>query len=111
MSSSIRFLFILILMVIVSKVGDCIFDFNCVVYMLIIIQAITSTGIKKGDAFLADVNSQLKNKNLTTDVKVDTNSNVSIYFSFAILLTSNVDRYMYGLSMFCLNLFHFECNS
>lgn len=40
-------------------------------------QAITSTGIKKGEAFLADVSSQLKNKNITTDVKVDTNSNVS----------------------------------
>lgn len=43
--------------------------------------AITSTGIKKGDAFLADVNSQLKSKNLTTDVKVDTNSNVYTTFT------------------------------
>ncbi|XP_010242364.1 PREDICTED: mitochondrial outer membrane protein porin of 36 kDa [Nelumbo nucifera] len=38
--------------------------------------AITSTGLKKGELFLADVNTQLKNKNITTDVKVDTNSNV-----------------------------------
>ncbi|KAL5988575.1 hypothetical protein ACLOJK_026672 [Asimina triloba] len=38
--------------------------------------AITSTGVKKGDLFLADVNTQLKNKNITTDVKVDTNSNL-----------------------------------
>ncbi|KDP21225.1 hypothetical protein JCGZ_21696 [Jatropha curcas] len=38
--------------------------------------AITSTGIKKGELFLADVSSQLKNKNITTDVKVDTNSNL-----------------------------------
>ncbi|KAI4314210.1 hypothetical protein L6164_027144 [Bauhinia variegata] len=38
--------------------------------------AITSTGIKKGEVFLADVATQLKNKNITTDVKVDTNSNV-----------------------------------
>ncbi|KAJ6771308.1 MITOCHONDRIAL OUTER MEMBRANE PROTEIN PORIN 3 [Salix koriyanagi] len=38
--------------------------------------AITSTGIKKGDLFLADISSQLKNKNITTDVKVDTNSNL-----------------------------------
>ncbi|KAG8366298.1 hypothetical protein BUALT_Bualt17G0061800 [Buddleja alternifolia] len=38
--------------------------------------AITSSGTKKGDLFLADVNTQLKNKNITTDVKVDTNSNV-----------------------------------
>ncbi|KAI3904898.1 hypothetical protein MKW92_045561 [Papaver armeniacum] len=36
--------------------------------------AITSTGIKKGELFIADVNTQLKNKNITTDVKVDTNS-------------------------------------
>ncbi|KAJ8632857.1 hypothetical protein MRB53_026193 [Persea americana] len=38
--------------------------------------AITSTGIKKGDVFLADINTQLKNKNITTDIKVDTNSNL-----------------------------------
>ncbi|XP_059648885.1 mitochondrial outer membrane protein porin of 36 kDa-like [Cornus florida] len=38
--------------------------------------AITSSGIKKGDLFLADVNTQLKNKNITTDIKVDTKSNV-----------------------------------
>lgn len=40
-------------------------------------QAISSTGIKKGELFLADVSTQLKNKNITTDIKVDTNSNVS----------------------------------
>lgn len=38
--------------------------------------AITSTGIKKGELFLADLNTQLKNKNVTTDIKVDTNSNL-----------------------------------
>ncbi|KAL8518796.1 hypothetical protein ACS0TY_009956 [Phlomoides rotata] len=38
--------------------------------------AITSTGTKKGEQLLADVNTQLKNKNITTDIKVDTNSNV-----------------------------------
>ncbi|XP_059447791.1 mitochondrial outer membrane protein porin of 36 kDa [Corylus avellana] len=38
--------------------------------------AITSTGIKKGELFLADVSTQLKNKNITTDIKVDTNSNL-----------------------------------
>ncbi|OVA00303.1 Eukaryotic porin/Tom40 [Macleaya cordata] len=36
--------------------------------------AITSSGTKKGELFLADINTQLKNKNITTDVKVDTNS-------------------------------------
>ena len=45
--------------------------------MVIALQAITSSGTKKGDLFLADVNTQLKNKNITTDVKVDTHSNVS----------------------------------
>ncbi|OMO79215.1 hypothetical protein CCACVL1_13847 [Corchorus capsularis] len=38
--------------------------------------AITSAGTKKGDLFLADVNTQLKNRNVTTDIKVDTNSNL-----------------------------------
>ena len=38
--------------------------------------AITSSGTKKGDLFLADVNTQLKNKNITTDIKVDTSSNL-----------------------------------
>jgi voltage-dependent anion channel protein 2 len=38
--------------------------------------AITSSAIKKGDIFLADVNTQLKNKNVTTDIKVDTSSNL-----------------------------------
>ncbi|XP_044494631.1 mitochondrial outer membrane protein porin of 36 kDa [Mangifera indica] len=38
--------------------------------------SITSSGIKKGELFLADVSTQLKNKNITTDFKVDTNSNL-----------------------------------
>lgn len=38
--------------------------------------AITSSGTKKGELFVADVNTQLKNKNITTDIKVDTNSNL-----------------------------------
>ncbi|KAI5390496.1 hypothetical protein KIW84_075708 [Lathyrus oleraceus] len=40
--------------------------------------AITSSGTKKGELFLGDVNTQLKNKNITTDIKVDTNSNLFI---------------------------------
>ncbi|KAM0010472.1 putative Porin domain superfamily, eukaryotic porin/Tom40 [Helianthus debilis subsp. tardiflorus] len=39
--------------------------------------AITSSGTKKGDLFLADVNTQLKRNNITTDIKVDINSNLS----------------------------------
>ncbi|CAH9118595.1 unnamed protein product [Cuscuta epithymum] len=38
--------------------------------------AITSSGSKKGDVFVADVNIKLKNKNVITDIKVDTNSNL-----------------------------------
>lgn len=47
------------------------------------VQAITSSGIKKGDLVIADVNTQLKNKNITTDIKVDTNSNVSSSYRFS----------------------------
>ncbi|XP_031505405.1 mitochondrial outer membrane protein porin of 36 kDa-like [Nymphaea colorata] len=36
--------------------------------------AITTSGTKKGDLLLADINTQLKNRNVTTDIKVDTNS-------------------------------------
>ncbi|KAH6822631.1 voltage dependent anion channel 1 [Perilla frutescens var. hirtella] len=43
--------------------------------------AITSSGTKKDDLFLADVNTQLKTKNITTDVKVDTSSNVYTTFT------------------------------
>ncbi|KAL0377509.1 UNVERIFIED_CONTAM: Mitochondrial outer membrane protein porin of [Sesamum radiatum] len=39
-------------------------------------ETLTSTGIKKGDLFLADVNTQLKHKNVTTDIKLDTSSNL-----------------------------------
>ncbi|KAF3775710.1 hypothetical protein EJ110_NYTH49780 [Nymphaea thermarum] len=35
---------------------------------------ITTSGTKKGDLLLAEVNTQLKNRNVTTDIKVDTNS-------------------------------------
>ncbi|GMH27607.1 hypothetical protein Nepgr_029450 [Nepenthes gracilis] len=38
--------------------------------------AITSSGTKKGELFLADVSTKLINKNITTDVKLDTSSNV-----------------------------------
>lgn len=36
----------------------------------------TSTGVRKGEAFVGDVVAQFKNKNVTTDIKVDTNSNI-----------------------------------
>ncbi|GER29418.1 voltage-dependent anion channel [Striga asiatica] len=37
---------------------------------------LTSSGTKKGELFLADINTQLKHKNVTTDIKVDTASNL-----------------------------------
>ncbi|KAL2552330.1 Mitochondrial outer membrane protein porin 1 [Forsythia ovata] len=37
---------------------------------------LTSSRTKKGDIFLADINTQSKHKNITTDVKVDTSSNL-----------------------------------
>ncbi|VFQ64356.1 unnamed protein product [Cuscuta campestris] len=36
--------------------------------------AITSSGSKKGDLFVADLN--IKSKKITTDIKVDSNSNI-----------------------------------
>lgn len=38
----------------------------------------TSSGTKKGELFAGDVNTQFKNKNVTTDLKVDTASNVYV---------------------------------
>lgn len=38
--------------------------------------AITTSGTRKGDLLFADINTQLKNKNIITDVKVDSNSKV-----------------------------------
>ncbi|KAL2484603.1 Mitochondrial outer membrane protein porin 1 [Abeliophyllum distichum] len=40
--------------------------------------AITSSGTNKGGLLFADINTQLKNNNITTDVKVDTNSKVYV---------------------------------
>ena len=61
---------------------------------ILLLQAITSSGIKKGEVFVADVNTQLKNKNITTDIKVDTDSNVSSPFSCLDVL--------FCYSMYCL---------
>jgi voltage-dependent anion channel protein 2 len=37
--------------------------------------AFTSTGIEKGEIFLKDLNAQLNNNNITTNIKVDISSN------------------------------------
>lgn len=71
--------FVLLLLGLFGKLTFCVLP-----------QAITSSGTKKGDLFLADVNTQLKNKNITTDIKVDTNSNVSTAVcSFVIFFISS----------------------
>ena len=51
----------------------------CDLDLYLLLQAITASGTRKSELFLADVNTQLKNKNITTDIKVDTDSNVSLY--------------------------------
>ncbi|CAN1272189.1 Mitochondrial outer membrane protein porin of 34 kDa [Linum perenne] len=38
--------------------------------------AITHSATKKGELFVADITTQRKNKNVTTDIKVDTDSNI-----------------------------------
>ena len=55
------------------------------IYFIFHCQTLTSTGTKKGELFLADVNTQLKNKNITTDIKVDTGSNVRLIVCFSML--------------------------
>jgi hypothetical protein len=42
--------------------------------------AFTSNAVKHRDAFLGDVTTSFRNKNITADVKVDTKSNVSMLF-------------------------------
>ncbi|KAI4339366.1 hypothetical protein MLD38_024317 [Melastoma candidum] len=44
--------------------------------------ALTASGTKKGELVLGDVTTQLKSKNVTADVKVDTNSNVITTVTF-----------------------------
>ncbi|KAM3339939.1 putative protein isoform X5 [Capsicum galapagoense] len=38
-------------------------------------KVLSSSGWKKGILFLDDVNAQLRNKNITTDIKLDSSSN------------------------------------
>lgn len=74
-----------------------------------LLQAITSTGIKKGDLFLADINTQLKNKNITTDIKVDTNSNVwhvRFHISFILLGQLMIIYFCTWLKSFPCEIFH-----
>ncbi|KAG8498956.1 hypothetical protein CXB51_005323 [Gossypium anomalum] len=64
----------------VSSPSLCIFYFLekgcCLIVYSLTGVAITSIGMEKCDLFLADVNTQLKSRNVTTDIKVDTSSNL-----------------------------------
>ncbi|KAH1130220.1 hypothetical protein J1N35_001598 [Gossypium stocksii] len=53
--------------------------------------AVTSARTKKGDLFLVDVNTQLKFRNVTIDIKVDTSSNV-IHYVYQLFTTIIVDE-------------------
>ncbi|PPD95540.1 hypothetical protein GOBAR_DD07433 [Gossypium barbadense] len=68
--------------------------------------SITSAGTKKGDLFLADVNTQLKSRNVTTDIKVDTSSNATflkigcctkVIYVYQLFTTITVDEPAPGL--------------
>ncbi|KAG4159274.1 hypothetical protein ERO13_D02G166050v2, partial [Gossypium hirsutum] len=53
--------------------------------------AITSAGTKKCDLFLADVNTQLKSRNVRTDIKVDINFNI-IHYVYKLFTTVIVNK-------------------
>lgn len=50
---------------------------DSLMFNVFFMQALTSCGTKEGDLFFGDVSTKLKKNNITTDIKVDTNSNVS----------------------------------
>ncbi|KAI9114137.1 hypothetical protein K1719_014787 [Acacia pycnantha] len=51
---------------------------------------ITSSGTKKGDLFFADVNTQWKHRNVTTDIKVDADSNMAEHLNFSSVVGTNI---------------------
>ncbi|KAI9126222.1 hypothetical protein K1719_002643 [Acacia pycnantha] len=51
---------------------------------------ITSSGTKKGDLFFADVNTQRKHRNVTTDIKVDADSNMAEHLNFSSVVGTNI---------------------
>ena len=58
------------------ETGHCLCDF-CL--LRLILQAITSSGTKKHDLIFGEIHAQLKNKGVTTEVKVNSDSNVRFY--------------------------------
>ncbi|XP_021754791.1 uncharacterized protein LOC110720100 isoform X2 [Chenopodium quinoa] len=65
--------------VVTTIVIDGLFIYWCQIFADVVgffTKAITSTGTKKGELFFGDVSTQVKNNNVTADIKVDTGSNV-----------------------------------
>ncbi|KAK5839996.1 hypothetical protein PVK06_008857 [Gossypium arboreum] len=56
--------------------------------LAIFVEVITATGTKKGDLFLADVNKQLKSKNVTTNIKVE----LQLHYVYRLFTTIIVDE-------------------
>jgi hypothetical protein len=68
-------------------------------------QAITTSSTNKGEILVGDINTQLKHKNVTTDIKVDTDSNVSsvfLYLGFLFLLF---------FLIFCVIFIYIQCHA
>lgn len=76
---SVEYLFVLWVLMNVCYTGmpSCLTSYIFFFPLPYWLQTLTSSGSKKGELFLADINTQLKHNNITTDVKVDTSSNVS----------------------------------
>ncbi|XP_021742434.1 uncharacterized protein LOC110708574 isoform X1 [Chenopodium quinoa] len=66
--------------VVTTIVIDGLFIYWCQIFADVVgffTKAITSTGAKKGELFFGDLSTQVKNINVTADIKVDTGSNLS----------------------------------
>ena len=67
-----------------SLVVRLFFFLNCS-KLCSILQAITTSSMKKNEIIFGEIQSQLKNKNMTILVKANSDSNVSIFFSLCFL--------------------------
>jgi hypothetical protein len=71
----------------------CVYDYHFVSYdfnvlYCLFMQAVTATSTKKADLIFGEIQSQIKNKNITIDVKANSGSNVnlSLFFSLYVYL-------------------------
>ncbi|KAH1098363.1 hypothetical protein J1N35_015284 [Gossypium stocksii] len=65
-------------------------------FLLFLLQCFFSLSKQLGDLFLTDVNTKLKSRNVTTDIKVDINSNI-IHYVYKLFTTITVDKPVPGL--------------